>query len=404
MSNLSAFKPATENANKHTIRGLAQLDKSMQEDGWVAPITVAADGETLDGSARLERAFDVFDNEALVVEHDGKKPVVMVRTDIPNAKTNHAKRIAVRANRIAEIDLEWDAAQLFADMESGLDLSGLFDEDELAAVLGDLMPEPEPVDAPPQIDRAEELRKQWGVEVGQLWALGEHRLICGDCTDAAVVERVMGGEDFNLMVTDPPYGVNYEGGRNPANVPRKRLKGDDSGDLYKKFLPIWRNHRKKKGVLYIWFADRGGKPVYEAVEDSGFKIRALIIWNKLDAHYDNFMAQYMQKHEPCLYCVLDGSDWHGPTNEVTVWDIKQPNINEYHPTQKPLECMERPIRNNTKKTGLVVDPFLGSGTTLLACQNLNRRCRAVEIDPGYVAVALQRFQDATNITPELVGG
>jgi DNA modification methylase len=205
------------------------------------------------------------------------------------------------------------------------------------------------------------------------------------------------------MVTDPPYGVDYEGGRNPiSNIPREKISGDSSPALYDAFLSIWKTKRVKKGVLYIWFASSVGKPVYTAIEAAGFTIRALIVWNKIDPHYGNFMAQYMQKHEPCLYCVNGSTNWYGPTNEVTVWDIKQPNINEFHPTQKPLECMTRPIRNSSKVGDVVCDPFLGSGTTLIACENLKRRCRAVELDPGYCAVTLERWSTLTGKQPQLI--
>lgn len=132
---LSQFRPAEQNANLHTQRGLKLLTKAMGDVGYVAPITVAADGETIDGSARLETAFETFGDEALVIRHDGTKPVVMVREDIPNARTPEAKRIAYEANRIAQIDLSWDVSQLLADYESGLDLTDLWSDQEMAALL-----------------------------------------------------------------------------------------------------------------------------------------------------------------------------------------------------------------------------------------------------------------------------
>lgn len=134
---LSRFRPLQANPNKHTQRGLGLLQQSMQEDGWVAPITVAADGESLDGAARMEVAADKFGDDVIVVEHDGTKPIVMVRTDIANAEVPIAKRIAYRANRVAQVDLAWDAAQIAADMEAGLDLTIMFYDNELAAILED---------------------------------------------------------------------------------------------------------------------------------------------------------------------------------------------------------------------------------------------------------------------------
>ena len=132
---LSTFRPLQANPNQHTQRGLGMLQQSVQEDGWVAPITVAADGESLDGDARMEVAADKFGDDVIVVEHDGTKPIVMVRTDIPNAGAPIARRIAYRANRVGETDLSWDAAQIAADLEGGLDLSDMFRGDELAKLL-----------------------------------------------------------------------------------------------------------------------------------------------------------------------------------------------------------------------------------------------------------------------------
>jgi DNA modification methylase len=275
---------------------------------------------------------------------------------------------------------------------------------ELAEGAGLYQPQDDPQDADPQVDRAEELRVKWGVESGQLWRLPsrtpgqEHRLICGDCTDAAVVERVMGGERADMVWTDPPYGVDYEGGLNKQK--REKLAGDESGAMYGRFLPVAIRYCKENAPMYIWFAATVGKPVFDAVEAVGYKVRAMIVWNKLKAHYGNYMAQYMLKHEPCLYIVSGDASWIGPTNEVTVWDVEQASRNEYHSTEKPLPLALRAIKNHDAP--IVADFFVGSGTAIVAAENLSRQCRAVEISPGYVAVALERYATAFGIEPELI--
>ena len=213
--------------------------------------------------------------------------------------------------------------------------------------------------------------------------------MCGDSTKGDDVGRVMGGEKAALMITDPPYGVAYEGGSGNANK-REKLAGDGDAGLYARFLAVW-----DATPAYIWFADSKGHTVYNAAIDAGFTIRALIVWHKLKAHYGAFMAQYMQKHEPCLYCVKGGEPWYGPSNEVTVWEIDQPARNEYHPTQKPVECMSRPMKNSSKVGDIVVDPFLGSGTTLIAAEQLGRRCFGIEISPAYCDVIVQRWENLT---------
>lgn len=238
-------------------------------------------------------------------------------------------------------------------------------------------------------------------QLGDVWLIGgKHRLLVGDCTDAANVARLMGGERADMVFTDPPYGVDYEGGLNETK--RERLAGDTSAALYGACMSTATPHCKPSAPWYIWFAGTVGEPVYTAVSSHGYKVRAMIVWNKLDAHYGNFMAQYMQKHEPCLYVVKDAPPWHGPTNEVTVWDVKQPSVNEYHPTQKPLELAERAMRNSSVNGALVCDWFLGSGTTLIAAHRTGRRCYGCEIEPRYADVILKRAE-AEGLTCEKVG-
>jgi DNA modification methylase len=202
---------------------------------------------------------------------------------------------------------------------------------------------------------------------------------------------VMGGEKADMAWTDPPYGVDYEGGAGNENK-REKLQGDQTGDLYAPGLAFLKSACKKGAPMYVWFASSVGKPVYDAIESIGYEIRAMIIWNKLDAHYGAFMAQYMQKHEPCLYIVDGNSKWVGPTNEITVWDVKQPSKNEFHPTEKPIELALRAIRNHDAP--MVADFFGGSGTSMAACQNLNRRSMMIEKDPKFVAVILERMSTA----------
>jgi len=288
----------------------------------------------------------------------------------------------------------WDFDVLANEFELDDLLEWGFDKHELDL---DLWASDAPEDVEPQIDKAEELRVKWGVETGQLWQLGEHRLICGDCTDKAVVERVMQGEQVSLIVTDPPYGVNYDGGAN-NETKREKLTGDLDAELYDKFLQV--APINNECALYMWHAGRRANEVYEAAIKNGFEIRSQIIWHKLKAHYGAWMAQYKQKHEPCIYCVKGAPTFCGATNEVTVWEYEQPSRNEFHPTQKPIELMERAIGNHPYL--IVYEPFSGSGTTLIACARLGRKCRAVEISPAYVAVAIQRWVDVTGGVPELV--
>jgi len=399
---LSEIEPDLLNANRHTERGNVLLRNSMEQFGFAEAGTLDKNNRIIGGNHRTEVSADVLAaEEAIIIEVDGQQPVFIKRADI-DLETEAGRRLSYYLNRSAQVSIDFDPERILADLETGIQLDDLFREDELKEILGELVKDDPPEDVEPQIDRAAELQEEYGTKLGQLWALGEHRMAVGDCTDKNIVESVMKDDRFNAMITDPPYGVSYIGGRNPiSNKPRPKLENDDIL-LYFDALSTGQRFEAEKPVFYLWFAGRNGKAVYSAVDNIGLSVRALIVWNKLDAHYGNFMAQYLQKHEPCLYCVRNGANWYGDTNETSVWDIKQPNINEYHPTQKPMECMARPMRNSTKKNDIIFDPFLGSGTTLIASHQLNRACRGIEIDPGYAAVCLQRWADLTGDKPELI--
>lgn len=256
-------------------------------------------------------------------------------------------------------------------------------------------------DAEPQIDRAEELRAKWGVEFGQLWQLGEHRLICGDCTDAPTVARVLNGDAPRLMVTDPPYGVNYDANwRNEAaekgllSFGLRRtgvVQNDDRVDWLDAYNLF------PGDVAYTWSPGYHVILTGMALQHAGFQIRNQIIWVK--PHFPISRGHYTYQHEPCWYGVRKGrqAHWIGDKNASTTWKIAlDKNIDGGHSTQKPLACMATPISNHR---GDVYEPFLGSGTTLIACENLKRRCYALEIHPPYVAVALERWSTTTGRMP-----
>ena len=256
-------------------------------------------------------------------------------------------------------------------------------------------------DAEPQIDRAEELRAKWGVEFGQLWQLGEHRLICGDCTDAPTVARVLNGDAPRLMVTDPPYGVNYDANWRNEAAEKGLLSfaGRRTGVVQNDDRVDWLDAYNlfPGDVAYTWSPGYHVILTGMALQHAGFQIRNQIIWVK--PHFPISRGHYTYQHEPCWYGVRKGrqAHWIGDKNASTTWKIAlDKNIDGGHSTQKPLACMATPISNHR---GDVYEPFLGSGTTLIACENLKRRCYALEIHPPYVAVALERWSTTTGRMP-----
>jgi len=205
----------------------------------------------------------------------------------------------------------------------------------------------------------------------------------GDCLEVMPqFER-----EFEVVFTDPPYGIEYNGGT--GNKKKREPLAGDARDVYGEFLPLLPVGRD--AAAYIWFTDKKVRVVYAAAEDNGWTVRALIIWNKMQAHYGAFMAQYMQKHEPCLYLVRGTPPWYGPTNEVTVWDVKQPTRSD-HPTQKPIALAVRAVQNSSAEGDAVLDPFLGSGTTLVACYRLGRRGVGIEISEEYCELSAKRLE------------
>lgn len=254
-------------------------------------------------------------------------------------------------------------------------------------------------DAEPDVDHAEELRKKWGVEPGQIWELGAHRLMCGDSTKSADVSKLLAGDAPPLMVTDPPYGVNYDPSwRERAGVnlnPDKlgKVENDDRAD----WSEAWRLF--PGDIAYVYHAGMWASTVQASLEICGFQVRAQIIWAKDRMALSR--GDYHWQHEPVWYAVREGKQGHrtDDRSQTTLWTIpSREDSGHGHGTQKPLECMARPIRNHDCE--MVYDPFVGSGTTLIACENLGRKCRAMEIAPQYVAVCLQRWADAFQKTPK----
>jgi DNA modification methylase len=294
--------------------------------------------------------------------------------------TEDEKREFVIKDNVSGGEWDWDQlANEWSDLpltDWGLDLPGF---EAVEAV--------EPSDAEPQIDKAAELNKKWKVKAGDLWQIGEHRLVCGDSTASETVLRLLDGAKPGICVTDPPYGVEYDANwRNEADRANGKVENDDKAD----WTAAWQLFAGS--VVYCWHAGRRASEVQASLEIAGFEIRAQIVWAK--SNFAISRGHYHWKHEPCWYAFRKGetANWIGDHSQTTLWEIDKPTKSETgHSTQKPLECMARPIRNHE---GDVYEPFAGSGTTLVACQNLNRKCYAIEISENYCAVILQRMSDA----------
>lgn len=391
--------PYARNARTHSDAQVAQIAASIREWGWTIPVLIDEAGTLIAGHGRLLAAFQL-----------GIESVPAMRA----VGWSEAKRraYALADNKLA-LNAGWDDAMLaqeLADLgEIDLSLTGFSPEEfaDLLASLDDHDREDLPEDTEPQIDRAEELREQWGVESGQLWQLGDHRLLCGDSTRADHVAMLLGEDAPHLMVTDPPYGVEYDAdwGNHALRADGSASDGRAIGKVSNDDRADWRDTWAlfPGDVAYIWHAGNKANVVADSLMACGFDIRAQVIWAKNQLVIGR--GHYHPKHEPCWYAVRKAKTghWQGDRTQTTLWNIDKPHKSETgHSTQKPIECMAKPIENNSAKGDLVYEPFSGSGTTIIACENLGRKCRAIEISPAYVAVALQRWADHTGKTPVML--
>jgi len=230
------------------------------------------------------------------------------------------------------------------------------------------------------------------IKHGDIIQIGSHRLMCGDSTELADVERLMDGAKADMVFTDPPYGVDYDGGHAVKGVRREKLHNDDNADIYGRALPLMFANTNQNAPLYLWYSDSKSLAVLSAVLSAGYEVRNNIIWNKNLAQFGAIGAQYKTKHEPCLYCFKKGQsvNWIGPNNEVSVWDISRESKNEFHPTQKPIPLVARALKNHEAKS--VLDLFLGSGSTMVACHQLKRVCYGMELEPKYCQVIIDRMK------------
>lgn len=398
LKTIEDLKPDPMNVNKGTERGAKVIDWSLTELGAGRSILADADGVVIAGNKTLQGAIS-HGLPIRVVETEGEELVVVQRRDLrltgKGEERKRARQLAIADNRASEVGYVPDVTTLLEHIGSGVDVEALFDEAEVKALMDGLMPggigDGESMDAEPQIDRAAELNEKWKVEPGDLWLIGEHRLLCGDSTKAEDVARVLDGARPNLMITDPPYGVEYDADwRNEAFKEGDRATGKVTNDDRDDWTQTWALF--PGNVTYCWHAGLRASNVQASLESVGFEMRCQIVWSK--KHFVIGRGHYSTRHEPCWYAARKGNsaDWIGQANEQTVWEFGLDERAEGgHSTQKPLECMARPIRNHK---GDVYEPFCGSGTTMVAAQNLNRKCYALEISPNYCAVILERMATA----------
>lgn len=379
---LSDINPAAYNPRSISESALAGLTQSLSRFGYIEPIVVnVRDGKNVIVGGHQR-------HKVLTEMHGGNFACSCVTVDLDEADEEllniTLNNPHIQGEFIKELDAYLaDVRDKIPDVNDYLDLQ----IDKLQADIAVRVGKTEDDDVP-------DMPQEAIAQLGDVWILGDHRVMCGDARIKEHVARLMGSEKADMGFTDPPYGVNYEGGSS-NKIKREKVIGDTDTGLFSPCCKYTFSFTVDNAPLYLWHAGTKGIAAAIAATEAGYMIRSEIIWNKLKAHYGAFTAQYMQKHEPCYYCYKKGHgvNWIGPTNEVTVWEVEQASKNEFHPTQKPVELAIRAISNHKAKS--VLDLFLGSGSTLIACEKLGRRCYGMEIDPLYCDVIVKRWEDWT---------
>ncbi|MCK1361224.1 site-specific DNA-methyltransferase [Bradyrhizobium sp. 199] len=381
---LESLIPYARNARTHSDAQVAQIAASIREFGWTNPILVDGNSGVIAGHGRLLASRKLGLLEVPVIELAGL--------------SDAAKRAYVLADNKLALNAGWDETMLALEvgelsaLGADLSLSGFSDTELIALATKQKqgLTDPDDVPDPP---------KEPVTRTGDVWLLGRHRLICGDCTDKATVEKLLCKVEPHLMVTDPPYGVSYrpewrnEVVRSDGSTVAARATGTVLNDDRADWREAWTLFPGE--VAYVWHGALHAAAVAESLQSTGFAIRSQIIWDK--ARLVIGRGDYHWQHEPAWYAVRKGKTghWGGGRKQTTVWSISHQKSETGHGTQKPVECMKRPIENNSSPGQAVYEPFSGSGTTIIAGEMTGRACYAIELSPAYVDVAVQRWQSFT---------
>ena len=382
LADVEELIPYARNARTHSSAQITQIAASIKEFGFLAPIVIAEDNTILCGHGRFYAAQKL-----------GLKKIPCVKE---SHLTEAQKRAYIIADNKLSINAGWDDELLAVELSDlqgeGVDLSITgFDEKELADLFDDKSKSDVEDDG---YDLSAALEKAAFVQRGDIWTVGRHRLMCGDATSADDVAALMGGKRANLLLTDPPYGVSFKSSSG-LTIQNDSIKDEDFYSFLKSAFSAAVDCLEKGAAAYIFHADTEGLNFRRAFVDAGFHLAGCCIWVK-----DSLVlgrSDYQWQHEPVLYGFLQNGkhSWYSDRKQTTIWNYDKPKRNKDHPTSKPLDLLGYPIQNSSQENSVVIDTFGGSGSTLMACEQLNRICYMMELDPKYASVILRRYVEDT---------
>lgn len=367
--------PYANNARTHSPEQLNKLRSSLREFGFINPVIIDRDFNVIAGHGRILAAK---------AENISEVPCVFVDYLTPAQK----KAYIIADNRMA-LDAGWDEEMLKVEIEAlqaddfDLGLTG-FDEKELAAFFDD---DSDTKDDDFDVDA--EMEKPCMTKPGDLWLLGNHRLVCGDSTKQETYELLMNGKLANLVVTDPPYNVNYEG--SAGKIKNDNLENEKFYQFLFDAFTCMEKAMANDASIYVFHADTEGLNFRKAFADAGFYLSGTCIWKKQSLVLGR--SPYQWQHEPCLFGWKKNGkhQWYSDRKQTTIWEFDKPKKNGDHPTMKPIPLIAYPIKNSSMSNCIVLDPFGGSGSTLIACEQTNRICHTIELDEKFCDVIVKRY-------------
>ena len=367
--------PYVNNARTHSAEQLNKLRSSLREFGFINPVIIDRDFNVIAGHGRILAAK---------AENISEVPCVFVDYLTPAQK----KAYIIADNRMA-LDAGWDEEMLKVEIEAlqsddfDLSLTG-FDEKELAAFFDD---DSDTKDDDFDVDA--EMEKTCITKPGDLWLLGNHRLVCGDSTKPETYEVLMNGKLANLVVTDPPYNVNYEG--SVGKIKNDNLENEKFYQFLLGAFTCMEKAMANDASIYVFHADTEGLNFRKAFADAGFYLSGTCIWKKQSLVLGR--SPYQWQHEPCLFGWKKNGkhQWYSDRKQTTIWEFDKPKKNGDHPTMKPIPLIAYPIKNSSMSNCIVLDPFGGSGSTLIACEQTNRICHTIELDEKFCDVIVKRY-------------
>lgn len=367
--------PYVNNARTHSPEQINKLRSSLREFGFINPIIIDGDYGIIAGHGRL-----------IAAKEEGFEKVPCVFAS--HLSEAQKKAYIIADNRMA-LDAGWDEELLrveleaLEDLEFDLGLTG-FDEKELLQFFHDDMEAEED-----DFDVDAELHKPTFSKAGDIWTLGRHRLVCGDSTKEETLEVLMQGKKANLVVTDPPYNVNYEG--TAGKIKNDHLSDDKFYEFLLDSFSCMEGVMADDASIYVFHADTEGLNFRRAFEEAGFYLSGCCIWKKPSLVLGR--SPYQWQHEPCLYGWKKKGkhQWYGDRKQTTIWEFEKPRKNAEHPTMKPVPLIAYPINNSSMSNTIVLDPFGGSGSTLIACEQTERSCYTIELDEKFCDVIVKRY-------------